>query len=136
MGHCSFPKCGVQRIEKYRGIAIFTVTRRKDAFHSNWRKNLVDVLSLYRVMDNSYKRSILNGEIYMCEKHFSPDNIELTKTGKKSLRLNALPTQNLPSKSQDKPKTERTPVERHDIDFAVNRKQYCYNTFEEFCSRI
>ena len=110
MANCVFPVCSVQRIKKYQGITIFTVTTRKSDFYYRWRKALVDVLCRYRVIQHSLKRKIFDGEelIYICERYFADEDIERTKTGQKALRLEAVPTKNLPAKSQDQtPKTER-----------------------------
>ena len=105
MANCAFPEC-VQRIKKYQGVTLFTVTTRKSDFYCRWRKALVDVLCRYRVIEPSLKRKILDREqvIYVCERHFADEDIERTKTGQKSLRHEAVPTKNLPAKSQDKPK--------------------------------
>ena len=110
--NCAFPGCSVQRIDKYKGVSIFTVSKRKDDFYTTWRKKLLDVLSLYRVIDSTFRRKIIECEatICICERHFAPEDIELTKTGRKTLRLQALPTINLPMKSQDKPKVERREI--------------------------
>ena len=107
--NCAFPGCRVQRKEQFKGTTLFTVPKRKDEFYTRWRKNLFDIISRYRVFDNSTKQKKLNCEetICVCERHFSPDDIELTKTGRKTLKLEALPTINLPNKSQETPKVER-----------------------------
>ena len=56
------------------------------------------------MIEPSLKRKIL---IYICERHFADDDIERTKTGQKALHLEALPTKNLPAKSQDQPPERR-----------------------------
>ena len=63
---------------------------------------MVDVLSRYRVIEPSLKCKILNGEelIYICGRHFADEDIERTKIGKKTLRLEVAPTKNLPAKSK------------------------------------
>ena len=77
MVNCAFPVCSVQRIKKYQGITIFTVTTRKSHFYCRWRKALVDVLCRYRVNERRLKRKILDGEelIYICERHFADEDI-------------------------------------------------------------
>ena len=137
MANFAFPECSVQRIKKYQGVTLFTVTTRKSYFYCRWRKALVDVLCRYRVIEPSLKRKILDGEqvIYVCERHFTDEDIERAKTGQKSLRLEAVPTKHLPAKSQDKPKIERRELVRNEnLDFQVSDK-HCYQIFDEFCSR-
>ena len=87
MANCAFPECNVQRIKKYQGITIFTVTTRKSDFYCRWRKALVDVLCRYRVIEPSFKCKILDGEelIYICGRHFADEDIEHMKTGQKAL---------------------------------------------------
>ena len=120
---------------------IFTVTTRKSDFYCRWRKALVDVLCRYRVIEPSLKRKILDGEelIFICERHFADEDIECTKTGHKSLRLEAVPTKNLPPKSQyQPPKTERQEIVRNgasNIDFQISNK-HCYQTFDESSRRV
>ena len=138
MANCAFPECSVQRIKKYQGVTLFTVTTRKSDFYCRWRKALVDVLCRYRVIEPSLKRKILDREqvIYVCERHFADEDIERTKTGQNSLRLEAVPTKRLPAKSQDKSMIERRELVRNeDLDFQVSDK-HCYQNFDEFCSRV
>ena len=141
MANCAFPECSVERIKKYQGITIFTVTERKSDFYCRWGKASVDDLWRYRVIEPSLKRKILDGEelIYICEGDFVDEDIERTKTGQKALRLEAVPTKNLPAKSQDQPpKTERRELVRNEalnIDFQISNK-YRYQYFDEFCCRV
>ena len=76
--NCSFPECSVSRRRKYHGIAIFQIPRRKDDFHVNWRKALLDVLSRFRSIDKAFKNQMDTGKVYICECHFEPKDIELT----------------------------------------------------------
>ena len=142
MANCAFPECSVQRIKNSQGIAIFAVTTRKSNFYCRWRKALVDVLCRYRVIKPSLKRKILDGEelIYICERHSADENIERTKTGQNTLRLEAVPAKNLPAKSQyqQHPKTERRELVRNEalnIDFQISN-EHCYRNFDEFYCRV
>ena len=116
------------------------VTTRKSDFYCRWRKALVDDLCRYHVIEPSLKRKLLDGEelIYIRERHFADDDdIERTKTGQKALRLEAVPTKNLPEKSQDQPpKTERrelVPSEALNIDLQICNKQ-CYQNLVNFAA--
>ena len=90
--NCAFPGCSVQRIEQFKDVRLFTVPKRKDEFYSRWRKNLVDTLGIYRVFENDHKRKIMNCEatICICERHFAPNDIEYTKTGKKNIKITSI----------------------------------------------
>ena len=90
--NCVFPGCSVQRTEKYKNVKLFGVPKRKDEFYTRWRKNLLDTVSLYRVIDSDTKRKIMECEttICICERHFSPDDIEITKNGKKNIEITSV----------------------------------------------
>ena len=137
--YCVFPGCPVKNINDY-DEKLFQVPKRKDDFYTKWRKNLVDLVTLYREMDNTRKQDILNCKvtIWICERHFSPQDIELTKTGKKTLKLNALPSINLPIKSHNcLPSVERRINVRHSQEASNSKsKIYFYTSFDEFYKRI
>ena len=129
MANCAFPTCPVTRTAKYKEIGIFRLPTRTTEFFSTWRKGMLDIISKYRVMDSVFKKKVMEGEVnlYICERHFAPDDIEFTKTRKKSLRLEALPTINLPVKSHETPIVER----RHinivtELKDVVMEKHLCY----------
>ena len=84
--------------------------------------------------DNDFKAFEKKNKIYIYERHYSEDSIELTNTGKKNpVKLCALPTANLPPKSHDiakigrKPPIKRVPPTLMDIHIK------CYNHFDEIC---
>ena len=83
--------------------------------------------------DSDFKALEKKNKIYICERHYSKDSIELTNTGKITVKLCALPTANLPPKSHDiakigrKPPIERVPTTLMDIHIK------CYNHFDEIC---
>ena len=70
---------------------------------------------------SDFKALEKKNKIYICERHYSKDFIELTNTGKKTVKLCALPTANLPPKNHDiakigrKPPIERVPTTLMDI---------------------
>ena len=76
--NCVFPGCTVSRTDKHKDIGIFKVPTRKDEFHSDWRKNLINVITRYRENDTALKDQITAGNVYICERHFSSGDIELT----------------------------------------------------------
>ncbi|XP_065645886.1 uncharacterized protein LOC136076375 [Hydra vulgaris] len=135
--NCAFPGCGVSCSRKYKGISIFQIPMRNDEFHSNWRKEIVNVLFKYRVADKELKDRVAVGKIYICERHFSTDDIELTKNKRKTLKLLAIPTKNLPKKSHKK---SQHPGRKHQhivqdraSDKILNSK--CFKSFLEFKNR-
>ena len=139
MANCAFPTCTVTRTEKYKEIGIFKLPTRKTEFYSTWRKGMLDIISKYRVMDSAFKKKVMECEVnlFICERHFAPNDIEFTKKGKKTLRLQALPTINLPVKSHETPVVERRHInivtEFKDVDM---EQQLCYNNFPELIKRV
>ena len=95
---CALPNCSVSRTPKCFGSSLFQFPTRKCEFYTTWRKNLLDVLSKYRVMDSQFKKAVMEGnkKMYMCERHFKREDIECTATGIKVLKLQALPSLNFP----------------------------------------
>ncbi|XP_047137374.1 uncharacterized protein LOC124813866 [Hydra vulgaris] len=137
--NCCLPQCTVSDTNKHKDIGLFQISIRKDEYHTIWRKKLIDFLAIYRPLDGLLKERITKGNVYFCEKHFSPEDIEFTKTGRKTLRLGVVPTLNLPVKSH--PTTK--PTERRHLNIVkdrttINKNAYkpVYNTFEEFKMRI
>ena len=55
---------------------MFTVTTRKDEI-TEWRNELVNIIKKYREVDNSFYERLANGKIWICEKHFSQDSLEI-----------------------------------------------------------
>lgn len=74
--NCAFPRCGVSR--NYVGVGIFKVPSRNDIFYMEWRKNLLGILTKYRVVDKDFKKRIEKGNVYICERHFVDEDIERT----------------------------------------------------------
>ncbi|XP_012566352.2 uncharacterized protein LOC105850424 [Hydra vulgaris] len=102
--NCCLPGCTVSRSIKHKDITLFRIPIRTGDFYKKWRQRLLAIITQYRDFDKDLKERLSKGNIYICENHFLAEDIELTKTGRKSLRLEALPTVNLPIKSHEKEK--------------------------------
>ena len=59
-------------------ISLFKVTKRKGQFYVKWRENIVAVLRKYREFDKEFKKRIESGDIFICERHYAPSQIEYT----------------------------------------------------------
>ena len=62
MANCVFPQCGVQRIHKYSGIGLFKIPTRKCDSYTEWRNNLINVISHYRVVVKTLKERTMKGK--------------------------------------------------------------------------
>ena len=78
MANCVFPGCGVQRIPQYKGIGLFRIPCRKGEFYIEWMDKIIDVVSRYRVVNKELKQKMIDGKVYICERHFLPEEIEST----------------------------------------------------------
>ena len=76
--NCAFPQCTVSFTKKHEGISLFQIPTRKDEFYTNWRNNIVQVLDRFRKVDKSLSERISAGNVYICERHFTADDIEYT----------------------------------------------------------
>ena len=141
MVNCAFPTCTVSRTQKYDGTSLFKLPTRKGEMYTAWRKNLLDLLSKYREMSSSFKKEVMEckRELFICERHYAEEDIEFTKTGIKTPRLEALPTKNLPLKSHEETsKVERRlPTSRVTTSTdEVVEKEFVYKNLEELYKRV
>lgn len=63
---------------KHDGIKLFRVTVRKDDFYSNWRKETINVVGRYRVLDKTFKERLRKGRAFICERHYQDTDFEFT----------------------------------------------------------
>ena len=79
-------------------------------------------------------------ENFTCEMHYAEDDIEYTKTGIKTPRLQALPTMNLPLKSHEDTKVERKlPAFRivtTETDDVEGKEVFVYKDLDELHKRV
>ena len=77
--NCAFPSCHVTRINEHEGIITCKILIRKDKFYSEWRKDILNVLTKYQSFKQTELDEIVSkGDIYMRERHFVEDDIEFT----------------------------------------------------------
>ena len=80
--NCSIYGCGTSRGRKnYEGVSIFKIPGTKP-FQNNtqeqqlqWRKEFLSCVTKDRVVDAGLADQISKDNIYICEKHFSPESI-------------------------------------------------------------
>ena len=53
--NCAFPVCNASRYKLHKDTAIFIITKRKDKFYQEWRKEILGVLLMYRDIDLKLK---------------------------------------------------------------------------------
>ena len=105
---CCIPECNTTS-RKDKGVGLFKPTNLTGDYYKNWNNQIYSVILKYRVDDKKFKELREKRKIYVCEKHYTKDDIEFTKTGKKTVKLGSLPTLNLPLKSHEGPHISRKP---------------------------
>ena len=116
-----------------KGISLFKPTNLQTEFYKNWNEDIYKVLLRYR-NDANFLKLREKRKVYVCENHYKPDDIERTKTGKKTVKLGAIPSLNLPQKSHETATTSRKPPTVREIPIPTPQK--CYKSFDEFRKAI
>ena len=144
--NCSVFGCTTSRRKKYKGVSIFKLpSSSKSPSNKKWRNEILNIITKDRVIDDNFKKQIESGNIFICEKHFSCDQL-LIYQHKKELREDAIPTLNLPQKSIPSTitATERSTVTIEKREYATScstitasaTSHRCYKHFRDFQYRI
>ena len=72
-GNCAIYGCNTSRI--HVGISLHKVPQKDDDYSSNWRRKLVDIIVKDRELDASLKKQIEKKNLYICELHFTEDQL-------------------------------------------------------------
>ena len=71
--NCSILGCSSSR--RKSGVANFKVPQGDDEWSSNWRKSIISVVTKDRVIDKALRERITERSIFICEKHYSEDQL-------------------------------------------------------------
>uniref|UniRef100_A0A7M5WQG4 THAP-type domain-containing protein n=1 Tax=Clytia hemisphaerica TaxID=252671 RepID=A0A7M5WQG4_9CNID len=137
---CVFPGCPVYSgLPQYKGVSLFKLPSK--AIDRDWKKQLVDIIKKYRVVDKCLQSRIDESKVWLCSLHFTESDFEYTRTGLRKLKLFALPTENLPKKSFEKEAaTVRRQLVRDPLPLLVSDPnptavvENVYESFDEFVS--
>ena len=69
----------MSRKPKYQGIGIFEIPPYPEKNKQSWRKALLHDVTRDRVVDASFRKQIEEGSVFICERHFTPEDIEIGK---------------------------------------------------------
>ena len=75
--NCSVFGCGTSR--RTKGVGIWKLPKAKDAAYKKWREDWLGEITKTRVLDRDFKRQVENDKVFICEKHFHPEDIETCK---------------------------------------------------------
>ena len=71
--NCSIFGCLSSRSKS--GVAIFKVPQRDNEWSSNWRKSIINFVTIDRVTDKALTERIVKKNIFVCERHYSEDQL-------------------------------------------------------------
>ena len=141
--NCSVFGCPVSR--RHKNVSIFKVPEATNDFKAKWRQEIINVITRDREMDDSFRKQIQSGTLYVCERHFSTDQM-WCYSEKKTLKDNAIPSLNLPQKSivSAKPvKRSDAVIQKREQSLLMNDESTsakppssCYKSYVEFQQRI
>ena len=75
MTNCATYGCG---ISKRHSLGLFKLAGRKTEFHLKWKTEILSNINRDRVVDPDFKELIKNDKVYICERHFKPEDIGYT----------------------------------------------------------
>ena len=79
MPSCVIYGCGISENKKHEhGLSLFKLPGRKTDFYVKWKKDILNVITKDRVIDQNLQHLIDNDRVWICEKHFKSEDIELT----------------------------------------------------------
>ena len=75
MANCAIPNCFTSRNEKYKGISLFKIPGGKGEYSMKWSKELLNIITKYRIIDTKLRKLIESKRLYICERHYLPNQI-------------------------------------------------------------
>lgn len=67
------------RAEERRELVFGSCLWQKDEAHGTWRDEWLGEIKKTREMDQNFREQLKSDRIYTCEKHFAPEDIEISK---------------------------------------------------------
>ena len=71
--NCSIFNCHSSRAAP--GISFFRVPTKDDEYSTNWRNNIIAVITRDRVIDGNLKRQIKSRTFHTCELHYPQEKM-------------------------------------------------------------
>ncbi|XP_065654860.1 uncharacterized protein LOC136081473 [Hydra vulgaris] len=71
--NCAIFGCSVSR--NHVGLSIFRIPTKDDEYSANWRQKLISVITHDRVIDKGLKAQIEKRNLYICERHYTKDQL-------------------------------------------------------------
>ena len=96
--NCLIYGCPISRRSKYKGTGIYKVLSGDDDFAKAWREKLLPIITRNRVIDTALKERIIKKKLYICQRHYRPDQIPVNDS-RTSVKPGEIPELNIPTKS-------------------------------------
>lgn len=80
--NCCFNFCGVSRRRgksQSESLSLFKLPTVLDDKSKQWRRDVLNIITKYRVKDDNFKSQLDNDTLHICEKHYKPDDITMRK---------------------------------------------------------
>ena len=79
--NCCFNLCGVSRRKTKSEIknSLFKIPTALDEKSTKWRREVLNIVTKYRVQDEDFKRQLMNVKLHICERHYLPDDLTIRK---------------------------------------------------------
>ena len=133
--------CTVNRGAKYKaeGYSLFQVPCeiQGNENQNQWRSHFIAAVTRTREVDAVLRERIKKNNLYVCSKHFLPDDYNTfvgEKMTKRKLKFGVVPHVNMPTKSIETTQTTREPPKEREIVSPVERE--CYSSLKDLCSRL
>ena len=132
--------------EDIRELVFFKVPLPNNEFNKKWNRDLINIIAKDRQVDEPLNKRIASCNLYIFERHFSPEQI-WNYPSRKVLKDGALPSLNLPKKRIASSKSSHTinrPTssiqkrgERLEFStLSAPTPSYIYKDFKDFKDRI
>ena len=78
--NCSIFNCPVSR--RYKDVSVFKFPSVANRFKAKLSNDLINIITKDRVVNNSLRKQIASNNLYICERHFSEDQLWVYGTKK------------------------------------------------------
>ena len=68
----------VALVAKRDSLSLFKLPGRKTEFYLKWKTEILSIFTRDKVVDPDFKALIKKDKVYICERHFNPEDIEYT----------------------------------------------------------
>ncbi len=73
--NCAVFGCGTTR--RTKGVGIFKLPAAKNEEYKKWRADWLNEITKGCVVDKDFRERLESDQVFMCEKHFKPEEVEI-----------------------------------------------------------